>query len=106
MSSEETSVRLPDEGNADIRQRDSGHLVVPTTARARLIKPGIPNRSQGQGRSCEQTIRRRGVCVPALKPRGGWEGSQTKCQGFKPYLGNPAVRHYRGASGNVVTVEL
>ena len=31
MSSEEPSIRLPDEGNADIRPRDSGHLVVPTT---------------------------------------------------------------------------
>ena len=26
-----------------------------------------------------------------------WEGSSTNCQGFKPYLGNLAVRHYRGA---------
>jgi len=40
-----------------------------------LIKPGIPNRSQGQERSYEQTIRRRGVCAPAPKLRGGWEGS-------------------------------
>ena len=31
MSSEETVTRLSDEGNANIRQRDSGHLVVPTT---------------------------------------------------------------------------
>ncbi len=29
-----------------------------------------------------------------------------KGQGFKPDPGNLAVRHYRGASGNVVTVEL
>jgi len=27
-------------------------------------------------------------------------------QGFKPDLGNPAVRDYRGASGNVAMVEL
>jgi len=27
-------------------------------------------------------------------------------QDFKPYLGNPAVRHYRGASENVAMVEL
>jgi len=32
-----------------------------------LIKPGIPNRSQGQERSHEQTLQRRGVCVPALE---------------------------------------
>jgi hypothetical protein len=27
-------------------------------------------------------------------------------QDFKPDLGNPAVRHYRGASGNVTLVEM
>ena len=27
-------------------------------------------------------------------------------QGFKPDLGNPAVRDYRGASGNVTLVEM
>src|ERR1700680_2888785 len=51
--------------------------------------------------SCEQSLRRRGVCVPALEPRGEEEGSQTRCQDFKPDLGNSAVRHYRGASENV-----
>jgi hypothetical protein len=56
--------------------------------------------------SCEQTIRRRGVCAPALEPRGEWEGSRKRCQGFKPDLGNSAVRHYRGASGNVAMAEL
>ena len=43
---------------------------------------------------------------PALKPRDGWEGPRRKGQGFKPDLGNPAVRHYRGASGDVVMVEM
>jgi hypothetical protein len=56
--------------------------------------------------SYEQTIRSRGVCAPALKPRGDWEGSRTKCQGFKPDLGNSAVRHYRGAFENVAMVEM
>src|SRR6266478_3284973 len=56
--------------------------------------------------SCEQTIRSRGVCVPALEPRGEGEGSRTKCQGFKPDLGNSAVRHYRGAFENVAMVEM
>jgi hypothetical protein len=28
--------------------------------------------------SCEQTIRNRGVCEPALEPRGEWEGSRTR----------------------------
>ena len=30
-----------------------------------------------------------------------WEGPRKKCQGFKPDPGHPAVRDYRGASGNV-----
>ena len=30
-----------------------------------------------------------------------WEGPQKICRGFKPDPGNLAVRHYRGASGNV-----
>jgi hypothetical protein len=56
--------------------------------------------------SCEQTIRGRGVCVPALEPRGEREGSRTRGQGFKPDLGNSAVRHYRGAFENVAMVEM
>src|ERR1700674_4777090 len=56
--------------------------------------------------SYEQTLRSRGVCAPALKPRGEWEGSRTICQGFKPDLGNSAVRHYRGAFENVAMVEM
>src|SRR5712692_4484040 len=56
--------------------------------------------------SCEQTIRSRGVCEPALEPRGEWEGSRTRCQDFKPDLGNSAVRHYRGAFENVAMVEM
>jgi hypothetical protein len=56
--------------------------------------------------SREQTIRTRGVCEPALEPRGEWKGSRTRCQDFKPDLGNSAVRHYRGASENVVMAEL
>jgi hypothetical protein len=61
-------------------------------ARVRLDKTEHINRSQGQGR-------RRGVCAPALEPRGEGEGSWTKCQGFKPDLCNTAVRHYRGGHG-------
>src|SRR5271167_3168259 len=56
--------------------------------------------------SCAQTIRSRGVCEPALEPRGEREGSRTKGQGFKPDLGNSAVRHYRGAFENVAMVEM
>ena len=56
--------------------------------------------------SCEQTIRSRGVCEPALEPRCEREGSRTRGQDFKPDLGNSAVRHYRGASENVAMVEM
>ena len=41
-----------------------------------------------------------------LKPLPRWEGLWKKSQGFKPDPGNLAVRHYRGASGNVAMVEL
>src|ERR1035438_7929107 len=56
--------------------------------------------------SCEQTIGSWGVCEPALEPLCEWEGSRTRCQDFKPDLGNSAVRHYRGASENVAMVEM
>ena len=56
--------------------------------------------------SCGQTTHRRGVCAPALEPRGEWEGSRTRGQDFKPDLGNSAVRHYRGAFENVAMVEM
>jgi hypothetical protein len=35
-----------------------------------------------------------------------WEGLRMIRQGFKPDLGNPAVRHYRGASRNVCHGEI
>ena len=35
-----------------------------------------------------------------------WEGSWKKGHGFEPDLGKPAVRDYRGASGNATLVEL
>jgi hypothetical protein len=75
-------------------------------ARAWLDKTEHINRSRGQGRSQEQTIRRRGGRAPALEPRDEGEGSWTKCQGFKPDLRNSVVRHYRGASGDAALVEL
>jgi hypothetical protein len=65
-----------------------------------------PKPSHEKALSCEQTTHSRGVCEPALEPRGEGEGSQTRGQDLKPDLGNPAVRHYRGASENVATVEM
>src|ERR1700747_187818 len=54
------------------------------------------SRTHERNLSSEQTIWRRGVCEPALEPRGKREGLRTRYQGFKPDLGNSAVRHYRG----------
>jgi hypothetical protein len=71
-----------------------------------LIKPGTPNRSQGQGRSSEQTRWSLGGCELALKLWAIWEGSLTTSQHFEPDLRNSAVRDYRGAAGNVAMVEL
>ena len=50
------------------------------------------SRTHEMNLSCEQTIWRRGVCAPALEPRGEREGLRTRGQGFKPDLRNSAVR--------------
>src|SRR5215472_628197 len=50
--------------------------------------------------------RRQGVCERALEPWRRGKGLWKKCQDFKPDRGNPAVRHYRGASENVTLVEM
>ena len=71
-----------------------------------LIKPGTANRSQGQGRSSEQTKWSWGGCELALELWAIWEGSLTTGQHFEPDLRNSAVRDYRGAAGNVAMVEL
>jgi hypothetical protein len=41
---------------------------------------------------------------PALEPWRRGKGLWRKSQDFKPDRGNPAVRHYRGATGNVAMV--
>ena len=50
--------------------------------------------------------RSQGVCEPALELWRRGKGLWKKCQDFKPDRGNPAVRHYRGASENVTLVEM
>ena len=57
-------------------------------------------------RGCGQTTKGGAYAYQRLKLRRAWEGSRGKGQGFKPDLGKPAVRDYRGASGNVATVEM
>ena len=41
-----------------------------------------------------------------LEPRRRWEGSRKKAKVSNRTTGNPAVRDYRGASGNVAMVEM
>src|ERR1019366_1938492 len=97
--------RLPDGGNANIRHK--GLWVLGGSMFSAVVGHRADrSRTHEMELSCEQTIRSRGVCAPALEPRGEGEGSRTRRQGFKPDLGNSAVRHYRGASENVAMVEM
>src|SRR5215813_10592385 len=52
-------------------------------------------------RGCGQTRMAGAYTDQRLNLSKLWEGPRRKCQGFKPDPGNPAVRDYRGASGNV-----
>ena len=98
-------IRLCDGGNTEIAQRDSGFWwfrhsagwsdTVPARSLTREMELGL-----------EQTTKVWGVCESALKPHqtGKAQGRQAKTPNRT--LGNPAVRDYRGASGNVAMVEL
>ena len=93
-------------GNTYSRQRDSGHLAVSTSVWvAGLIKPaqspdaGLETRL---GANQERKGRTRTSVLTSANLGRPTEDSQ----GFKPDLGNPAVRDYRGASGNVTLVEM
>ena len=71
----------------------------------RLDKTGVtPMLAWTRGRG--QNHGRRGVCEPELEPRRRWEGSRKKAKVSNRTTGNPAVRDYRGASGNVAMVEM
>ena len=56
---------------------------------------------QEVGRGCGQTRRQRGVCAPALKPLPTGKVHGRKARASNRTMGNPAVRNYRGAAGNV-----
>lgn len=72
------STCLPRGGNADPRQRGSGHLAVP--GRRSDSEPRV-RRTSKRGRVDEQTSVWRGVCRPGLEPRGDWAGSARTCRG-------------------------
>jgi len=96
--------RLPMGGNTDRGQRDSGYLVVSNVGvGGRLDKTGaVAGRCPGD--EAVGKPRSQGVCEPALEPWRRGKGLWRKSQDFKPDRGNPAVRHYRGATGNVAMV--
>lgn len=72
---------------------------------AGLIKPAqCPN--TGQETRLGANPGKQGRIRTSVSTSLSGEGSRKKSQGFKPYLVNPAVRDYRGASGNVARVEL
>jgi hypothetical protein len=93
--------RLPMGGNTDCGQRDSGYLAVSNVSMGgRLDKTGaVAGRCPGD--EAVGKPRSQGVCEPALEPWQRGKGLWRKSQDFKPDRGNPAVRHYRGATGNV-----
>ena len=101
MSSEETEAASPPLGvTPALGRRDSGHLAGSPSARWSGTEPAISRMSE-VGRGCGQTKGRWGVRAPALKPHLVWEGPWKKAKASNRTMGNPAVRHYRGAAGNV-----
>src|SRR6266851_2134498 len=96
--------RLPMGGNTDCGQRDSGYLAVSNVSvGGRLDKTGaVAGRCPGD--EAVGKPRSQGVCEPALSLGEEGKALWRKSQDFKPDRGNPAVRHYRGATGNVAMV--
>src|SRR5215471_18224783 len=81
--------------------RDSGYLAVSNVSvGGRLDKTG----AVAGGCPGDEAVgkpRSQGVCEPALEPWRRGKGLWRKSQDFQPDRGNPAVRPYRGATGNV-----
>src|SRR5215475_2987865 len=92
--------RFPNGGNTRVGQRGSGHLAAFLSRMAAgLINPAHTQVTALGG----EAVGKLGVAGVHANQRLNlstpWEGLRMICQGFKPDLGNPAVRHYRGASG-------
>jgi hypothetical protein len=62
-----------------------------------VASPSLPRRLRAMGRTVQPSSSLSGNRFSSFSGRS---------QGFKPDLGNSAVRHYRGASGNVAMAEL
>jgi hypothetical protein len=105
MFSQETAHGSPDIGNSRMRAKELwviggfiGSGAVGHRADDKLL--------YAMKRNCEQTGGGQGVREPALKPCLCRKDFQKIGQYLKPDLGKPAVRDFRGASGNVTMVEL
>src|SRR5215471_19351361 len=94
--------RLPNGGNTRVGQRGSGHLAAFSVCLGgRLDKTGTHATDSSRG----EAVGKPGVAGVYTNQRLNlsklWEGPQRICQDLKPDPGNPAVRHFRGASRNV-----
>ena len=93
------------DGNIEIGRRDSGHLAVSSSARGPDTEPAIRRRmgwNEAVGKPAEVGV----YANQRLNFAAIWEGCSAKYQGFKRYLRNSTVRHYRRASENVAMAEL
>ena len=94
--------RLPNGGNTRVGQRGSGHLAAFSVCLGgRLDKTGTHANDGSRG----EAVGKPGVAGVYTNQRLNlskpWEDLRMTSQGFKPGSGNPTVRHYRGALGNV-----
>ena len=95
MPSEETEGASPPWGPHP--HGDSGHLAGTPSARWSGTEPAI-SRAKRRVEAVVKPGEDGAYVSSALKPHLAWEGPRKKGQGFKPDLGNPAVRHYRRAN--------
>jgi len=96
--------RLYDGGNADIVQRDSGYLAVPSFSTVAGHRTGEQPMSEVE-RGCGQT-REVGAYANQSLNLTQLERPMEESQDSEPDLRNSAVRDYRGASGNVGVGEI
>src|SRR5215472_18094626 len=103
MSSEEADHVSPWEVTPTVGEGTLGTWRFPGSVGGRLDKTGaVAGRCPGD--EAVGKPRSQGVCEPALEPWRRGKGLWRKSQDFQPDRGNPAVRPYRGATGNVAMV--
>src|SRR5262245_15774215 len=105
MSSEETEAASPPWGSHRTGRRDSGHLAGSPSARWSGTEPTISRMPRGGSRLW--STKEDGAYVHQhlnFISFGKVHGRKDKASNRT--TGNPAVRHYRGASGNVAMVEM